>query len=617
MKKILLLCTIICMLVAKGFAQTASSASASSSLKKGGELVLKLGAGKVKGGFYKPLSFAITGITGVRTLGNISSPTLKWGIMGGIDYNYYFNTYIGISGTADMFSNKYNVITASAPPFTAADIKLVSQKNQSNLFFGLGPIGRLPITNKLYGTLGLYAGVLMHKKNNYQADYAPTTAGAVQTTMVKFSSSKALSSLAVKGSARLVYNVSNKFGLSLGAEYIVPFHSAKQKADALFPAASSGYQVNLPSPTTAGNTQLFFNANYWRTPLTKVSPQFDPVAVPFRILAINLAVHLRFNGERTPRKPREPKSKCCGTCPVYGLAVTARDKYTKEILPNTDVAIKNKAGEVIKTGRTNAFGVIVFEKIVKDDYTIDAVLNNIALENSSVKSDELICDKVVQKEVIYADRNFIIKGKAFECNTNIPIPGINVTLENIDMAYKKSTMTDNDGNFLIQLPETGTYNLYARKANYLSQVEEVTSSNYNRDKNLFVKLEICAQKADCGKAINLQNILFDLDKYAIKDAAKKELNRLVRFMQDNPSVKVELSSHTDCRNTDAYNQTLSQNRANASVDYVVSQGIARDRLVGKGYGESKLLNRCADGVNCSEAEHSINRRTEMKVICPE
>jgi outer membrane protein OmpA-like peptidoglycan-associated protein len=88
-------------------------------------------------------------------------------------------------------------------------------------------------------------------------------------------------------------------------------------------------------------------------------------------------------------------------------------------------------------------------------------------------------------------------------------------------------------------------------------------------------------------------------------------------MQDNPDVKVEVGSHTDCRSSSVYNQKLSQNRANASVDYVVSQGISRDRITGKGYGESKLLNECADGVKCSEEQHAINRRTEMKVICPE
>jgi outer membrane protein OmpA-like peptidoglycan-associated protein len=92
---------------------------------------------------------------------------------------------------------------------------------------------------------------------------------------------------------------------------------------------------------------------------------------------------------------------------------------------------------------------------------------------------------------------------------------------------------------------------------------------------------------------------------------------LVQFMKDNPTINVEVGSHTDCRNSDSYNQTLSENRAKASVDYVVSQGIDRSRISGKGYGETVLLNKCADGVNCSEAEHAINRRTEMKVKCPD
>ena len=124
------------------------------------------------------------------------------------------------------------------------------------------------------------------------------------------------------------------------------------------------------------------------------------------------------------------------------------------------------------------------------------------------------------------------------------------------------------------------------------------------------------EKVNCNTAIALNNIHYDLDKYFIRASAKPELNRLVQFMMDNPSVHVEVSSHTDSRGSDTYNDTLSQNRANAAVDYVVSQGIDRARLSGVGYGESILLNHCADNVNCSKAEHQINRRTEMKVVCP-
>ncbi|MCH5716027.1 OmpA family protein [Niabella hibiscisoli] len=125
------------------------------------------------------------------------------------------------------------------------------------------------------------------------------------------------------------------------------------------------------------------------------------------------------------------------------------------------------------------------------------------------------------------------------------------------------------------------------------------------------------EKTDCGKAIVLKNIYYDLDKYFIREDAKPELNKLAQFMKDNPGVKVELSSHTDSRASDSYNMTLSQKRADAAVDYLVIQGIKKERLIPVGYGERKLLNRCKDGVDCSEGEHQINRRTEIKVICPD
>ncbi len=275
------------------------------------------------------------------------------------------------------------------------------------------------------------------------------------------------------------------------------------------------------------------------------------------------------------------------------------------------------SGNVIQISTTDNNGIVRFENIKPKNYKIEGTLYDISLENNNVSKTELAKKKIVTKEILYSDRNFIIKGRVFVCNSTTPISGITVVLENNDLAFKKTTITNTNGEYMLQLPSTGEYNLYGKKASYFSQIERVVPATYSRDKNLFVKLEMCSEYVDCGKAIKLNNILFDLDKFEIKETAKIELNKLVRFMKDNPDVKVELSSHTDCRASTEYNQTLSQNRANASVDYIMSQGISRDRIIGKGYGESKLLNKCADGVNCSEAEHAINRRTEMKVLCPE
>ncbi len=111
------------------------------------------------------------------------------------------------------------------------------------------------------------------------------------------------------------------------------------------------------------------------------------------------------------------------------------------------------------------------------------------------------------------------------------------------------------------------------------------------------------------KAIVLENIYYDLDKADIRPDAAVELDKLVKILEDNPSVKIELSSHTDARSSDAYNQDLSQRRAESAVEYLVSQGIPRERMVARGYGESQLIIENAT----TEEEHQINRRTEFKV----
>jgi outer membrane protein OmpA-like peptidoglycan-associated protein len=107
--------------------------------------------------------------------------------------------------------------------------------------------------------------------------------------------------------------------------------------------------------------------------------------------------------------------------------------------------------------------------------------------------------------------------------------------------------------------------------------------------------------------------------YNILADAAKELDKIVKVMQENPTMTIELGSHTDCRLSKAYNLSLSSKRAKSSAEYIVSKGIAKakNRIVGKGYGESKLINGCeCEGKvvsSCSEEEHQANRRTEFLI----
>ena len=85
-------------------------------------------------------------------------------------------------------------------------------------------------------------------------------------------------------------------------------------------------------------------------------------------------------------------------------------------------------------------------------------------------------------------------------------------------------------------------------------------------------------------------------------------------MDNNPNLKIELSSHTDSRGRDAYNLALSNRRAKAAVDYIITKGISSEKIIAKGYGEKKLTNRCSNGIKCSISEHQANRRTMIKIL---
>ncbi len=117
--------------------------------------------------------------------------------------------------------------------------------------------------------------------------------------------------------------------------------------------------------------------------------------------------------------------------------------------------------------------------------------------------------------------------------------------------------------------------------------------------------------------INTNPIYFDLDKSFIRPDAAIELEKVVRIMLKYPKIKIDLGSHTDSRAPDAYNWKLSERRAKSSLDWIISRGINSSRITGKGYGETKLVNKCSNGVHCTETEHQLNRRTEFIILNPE
>lgn len=155
---------------------------------------------------------------------------------------------------------------------------------------------------------------------------------------------------------------------------------------------------------------------------------------------------------------------------------------------------------------------------------------------------------------------------------------------------------------------------YSATASLEGFMENSTSFSTRNKTFGTLKEVIDITKLVVGEKFVMENIYYDFDKWDILPESEVELNKLVKLMKENPSLTVELSSHTDSRGTDAYNETLSQKRAESAVYYIVGQGVPQSRITAKGYGESQLVNHCANGVECTDEEHRMNRRTEFTIL---
>ena len=206
---------------------------------------------------------------------------------------------------------------------------------------------------------------------------------------------------------------------------------------------------------------------------------------------------------------------------------------------------------------------------------------------------------------------FKLEGVAIDRVTGKPLPGTIVSLTKADGSVI-SVQTDSLGRYKFNLDGDEEYNIKGAKTDFRNaETENISSVGLN--KSTVLKKDLILDPIEINKEIKIENIYYDLDKSEIRADAAVELDKLVKTMKENPSIWIELGSHTDSRANDKYNLKLSQARAEAAVKYIVSRGVDRQRIAAKGYGETKLLKECTNGKNCTEEQHQQNRRTEFKI----
>jgi outer membrane protein OmpA-like peptidoglycan-associated protein len=203
-----------------------------------------------------------------------------------------------------------------------------------------------------------------------------------------------------------------------------------------------------------------------------------------------------------------------------------------------------------------------------------------------------------------------------------PIEGMDVRIncENIDLFNGLSTYegifwefphTYRRGDSIHLLIDFNKVGYLNKKVTFNMVIEDGGDVVIPREQLVFVKAE---EKMEISKIIDLNPIYYDFAKWDIREDASIELDKVVKFLNENPNISIELSSHTDCRGGDCSNLSLSDKRAKSAADYIKKDIDNPNQIYGKGYGESKLINKCANCQSCSEEEHQENRRTEFTIV---
>ena len=229
----------------------------------------------------------------------------------------------------------------------------------------------------------------------------------------------------------------------------------------------------------------------------------------------------------------------------------------------------------------------------------DNLLASVAAPVSEFKAEKIVSSgpkMTILKGVISDSKTYKLLEAAIELIDN--------TLNEVIATFKSNSTT---GKFLVSLPSGKNYGIAVKKDGYLFH-----SENFDlQDSEEFQEVEknISLKSIEVGQSIVLKNIFFDFDKATIRPESANELDRLIKLLTENPTLKIELGSHTDNKGSDDYNQKLSQSRSQSVVTYLIGKGISTDRLVAKGYGESVPV-----ATNDNEVGRQENRRTEFKIL---
>ena len=394
---------------------------------------------------------------------------------------------------------------------------------------------------------------------------------------------------------KLIYNITPKIGIGLQADYLRTFGKSGEFSVISHEQTSQIKTIDFRQEEKEGEyvNNVF---EYFNREQTRKSAAIQDINVG---LAVQFKLGAAEGGNNGTRKG--------------GVATTVavKDKRTGLALSGVTVSIVDQKGKAY-TAVTDANGTVNTE-LKPGNYKVSGNKNNLSTNTDEISLADFK-NSNVYKEIYHDDERFTLSGETVDCETQSGIGGITTQLTRAQDGKVIEQVSDRNGKFYYQLDKNTDYQVVAIENGKFSQTEMVSTKGLDRNNTLYVALQLGVCEIAEGKEFVVKNILYDFNQSFIRPDAATVLNNLAQTLKRNPKMTIELSSHTDSRGDNNYNMKLSQERAEAAVNFLVSKGISRSRLTARGFGESRLKNKCRDGVQCSEADHEQNRRTEIKIL---
>jgi len=288
---------------------------------------------------------------------------------------------------------------------------------------------------------------------------------------------------------------------------------------------------------------------------------------------------------------------------VAGQVIELEEGYP---IPDVEVTLLDSLGVQLNQTFTDSVGGFRLDIPLDTDYSIKVRKEGFSpMFERKISASHNEFD--VDSTIIYMwAHDLFAKGIVYDNETQTKMHDVKVEIENITDNRKETTITDENGEYEFILQHGKVYQITASKRLFIPEQIKINTLNIKSGEILN---DFILEEEFIGKGL----IMFGFDKDEITDDHRNELEMVLNLARKYPETFLIIGAHADSRGSEKYNHALSERRANNTVKYFTSRGVAKSRIIARGFGESLHINRCEDGIHCHEDDHSKNRRAELKI----